>query len=143
MVQAYYRRLTSDDEVGRMAAAKAWSLWEGRTASLLGNQAVVDHFADPHVALSLARIECHYFAHHAFLEPDQLLRDAHRLRGIPGNIIHGRYDVICPVDQAFALHAAWPEAELTVVPDAGHAASEPGICDALVSAADAMAQRFA
>lgn len=143
MVQAYYRRLISDDEVGRMAAAKAWSLWEGKTASLLGNQSVVDHFSDPYVALGLARIECHYFAHHSFLEPNQLLRDAHRLQGIPGDIVHGRYDVICPVDQAFALHAVWPEARLTVVPDAGHAASEPGIAEALVSAADAMADRLA
>lgn len=143
LLHAYHRRLTGPDEVARMAAAKAWSLWEGKTASLLGNQAVVDHFADPYVAMSLARIECHYFVHDAFLEPDQLVRDAHRLRGIPGVIVHGRYDVICPLGQAWDLHQAWPEAELHIVPDAGHSASEPGIARALVEATDAMARRYA
>lgn len=143
LLHAYHRRLTGADEVARMAAAKAWSLWEGKTASLRGNQAVVDHFSDPYVALSLARIECHYFVNNAFLEPDQLVRDAHRLKAIPGTIVHGRYDVICPLEQAWALHRAWPEAELCIVPDAGHAASEPGIAQALVEATDALARRLA
>ncbi len=143
LVEAYYRRLTAADEVTRMAAAKAWSRWEGKTASLRANQAVVDFFSDPYVALSLARIECHYFVNRAFLEPDQLLRDAHRLAGIPGVIVHGRYDVICPVDQAWALHEVWPEAELKIIPDAGHAASEAGITEALVQATQALAERLA
>lgn len=143
LLQAYYRRLIGDDEVTRMAAAKAWSLWEAKTASMSGGAAVVDHFSDPYVALALARIESHYFVNHAFLEPNQLLRDAGRLAGIPGYIVHGRYDVICPVDQAYALHRAWPQAQLRVVPDAGHAASEPGIAEALVEATDALARRLA
>lgn len=142
LLHAYHRRLVGDDEVARMAAAKAWSLWEGRTATLTESPAVVDHFADPFVALSLARIECHYFVHHAFLEPNQLLRDAARLRNIPGVIVHGRYDVICPIDQAWALHRAWPEAELRIIDTAGHSASEPGISQALVEATDAMAHRL-
>jgi proline iminopeptidase len=142
MVSAYHRRLFGADEVSRMAAAKAWSLWEGRTASLQTNPTVIAHFDDPFVALSLARIECHYFLNHAFLEQNQLLRDADRLAGIPGVIVHGRYDMICPVDQAIALHQAWPAAKLEIVPDAGHSASEPGIARALVQATQEMAERF-
>ncbi len=142
LVAAYHKRLFSDDEVTRMRAAEAWSVWEGRCATLRGSQAVIDHFAAPFVALSLARIECHYFVNHAFLEPDQLLRDADRLRDIPGVIVHGRYDIVCPADQALALHRAWPRAELKLIPDAGHAASEPGILDALLAATDAFAERL-
>ena len=142
LVAAYHRRLFDADEVTRMRAAEAWSVWEGRCATLRGSQAVIDHFADPFVALSLARIECHYFVNHAFLEPDQLLRDADRLRDIPGVIVHGRYDIVCPADQALALHRAWPRAELKLIPDAGHAASEPGILDALLAATDAFAERL-
>jgi len=141
--RAYYQRLVGDDEVQRMQAAKAWSLWEGRAATLLGTQAVVDHFADPFVALSLARIECHYFINQAFLRPNQLLEDAARLRPIPGTVVHGRYDMVCPLEQAHALHQAWPQADYQVIPDAGHAATEPGIIDALVKAADGMADRLA
>ncbi|MEF3194120.1 MAG: prolyl aminopeptidase, partial [Halothiobacillaceae bacterium] len=101
--------------------------------------ATTDFFGDPHVALSLARIENHYFVNHAFLEPDQLCRDAGRLADIPGIIIHGRYDMVCPIEQAFALADAWPQARLNIIPDAGHAASEPGIVDALVRATDQFA----
>jgi proline iminopeptidase len=125
-----------------MAAAKAWSLWEGRTANLLTNPTVVAHFDDPFVALSLARIECHYFLNHSFLEQDQLLRDAGRLADIPGVIVHGRYDMICPVDQAIELHRVWPTARLEIVPDAGHSATEPGIVRALVNATQEMLERF-
>lgn len=134
MVSAYYIRLTGDDELARMAAAKAWSIWEGRTATLKQSKAVLDHFGNPHTALSLARIECHYFMHNAFLDDNQLLRDAHKLKDIPGVIVQGRYDVICPMESAWELHQAWPEAEFNVIPDAGHAASEPGIINALLKA---------
>lgn len=133
-LHAYYRRLTGDDEVARMRAAEAWSIWEGRTATLLPKREVVEFFSDPHVALSLARIEAHYFVNGIFLKPDQILRDAVRLKEIPGSIVHGRYDMVCPVSNAFDLHAAWPEARLEVVPDAGHSASEPGIVNALIQA---------
>ena len=143
LLHAYYRRLTGDDEVARMAAAKAWSLWEGRCATLQPSQAVVDHFGDPFTALSLARIECHYFVNNSFLEENQILRDAHRLRDIPGVIVHGRYDMVCPVESAWALSQAWPEARLEIIPDAGHSALEPGILSALVSATDEMARRLA
>lgn len=143
MVAAYYRRLTGGDEIERMRCAKAWSSWEGSTLSLLPSPSTIDQFAEPHHALSLARIECHYFMHDSFLEPDQLVRDAGRLADIPGVIVHGRYDVICPLDGAWALHRAWPGSQLEIIANAGHAASEPGIVDALVRATDALADRFA
>lgn len=139
LLHAFHRLLTGDDELRRMAAAKAWSVWEGRTATLLPDSATTDFFSDPHVALSLARIENHYFINNSFMEPDQLCRDAGRLKDIPGIIIHGRYDVVCPIEQAFALSDAWPEARLNIIPDSGHAASEPGIVDALVRATDQFA----
>ena len=142
LVSAYYRRLTGRDEVARMAAAKAWSLWEAHASTLLPKAAVVDHFGNPHTALSLARIECHYFMHDSFLQQDQILDNVHRLRDIPGVIVHGRYDVVCPVEQAWLLQRAWPGAELRVVPDAGHSALEPGIVDALVRATEQTAMRL-
>jgi len=109
---------------------------------LLPNPEVVDHFADPMRALALARIESHYFVHDAFLGPDQLVAQAPRLRSIPGVIVHGRYDMVCPLDQAYALHRVWPQARLEVIPQAGHSATEPGIVDALVRATGEMADRY-
>jgi proline iminopeptidase len=143
MLGAYHRLLTGADDIARMAAAKAWSTWEGRTATLRPSPSVVSHFGDPHVALALARIECHYFVHQAFLRPDQLLEDAGRLAAIPTVIVHGRYDVICPLENAWELHRAIAGSELVIVPDAGHAASEPGIRSALVAATDRFARELA
>jgi proline iminopeptidase len=143
LVAAYYRRLTGEDEIARMAAAKAWSRWEGKTSNLLPRKEVVEHFSEPYTALSLARIECHYFMNSTFLAPDQILRDAHRLADIPGVIVHGRYDAVCPVRNAWDLHQAWPRAELRIIPDAGHSALEPGIVDALVRATVDLSKRLA
>lgn len=142
LVAAYYQRLTSDNELTQIQAAKAWSIWEGSCATLQPNPAVVAHFGHPHVAIALARIECHYFTHNAFLQPDQILRDAPRLKHLPGIIIHGRYDMVCPLDNAQALHEAWPEARYQVIREAGHAASEPAIVDALMRATDEMSDRL-
>jgi len=142
LLQAYYMRLTGDDEVVRMAAAKAWSVWEGRAATLLPTAAVIDHFSNPFTALSLARIECHYFMNNSFLEDNQILRDVGRLKGIPGVIIHGRYDMVCPMESAWDLHRAWPEAEFHIIDDAGHAAAEPGISDALVRATSRLSREL-
>ncbi|WP_417546624.1 prolyl aminopeptidase [Marinobacter sp.] len=136
MVSAYYRRLTSKNELEQIQAAKAWSTWEGRCATLHPNPQVVEHFGHPHVAIALARIECHYFMNSSFLEHDQIIRDAYKLRDIPGLIVHGRYDMICPLDNAFALSKAWPEADLRIIRDAGHSASEPAIVDALIRGVD-------
>ena len=138
MIAAYHRRLVSNDEIARMSAAKIWSNWEGCCSTLKPNQHVVDKMNDPHIALAMARIEAHYFMHDAFLQPNQIINNAQRLQGIPGIIVHGRYDVVCPLDNAIALHEAWPEAELFIIREAGHSASEPGITDALVRATNQM-----
>ena len=140
MVGAYYKRLTSDNEIERMAAAKAWSIWEGSTATLRANDRVLDYFSDPHIALSIARIECHYFINNCFMVENQLLDSIHKIQHIPGFIVHGRYDVICPVDQAYALHDQWAESKLKIIPDAGHAVSEAGITQALIESTKSMLQ---
>lgn len=142
LLLAYHKRLVGEDEIARMAAAKAWSVWEGRCATLAPRKSVIDHFSDPHTALSLARIECHYFVNNSFLAPNQIIGDAKKLSDIPGVIVHGRYDMVCPIDQAWALHKAWPNAELKIIADAGHSASEPGIVDALIQATKSIAARL-
>jgi len=142
MIEAYWRRLDSDDEAVQLAAARAWSAYEGGSTTLAHDPDATGDFDEPHKAVSLARLEAHYFRHRMFLEPDQLLRDVGRISAIPAIIVHGRYDIICPVKTAFDLHEAWPEAEFHVVL-AGHAASDPAIVDKLVEATDAFAERLA
>jgi proline iminopeptidase len=137
MLAAYHRRLMSDDEALRLRAAKAWSVWEGSTSKLFFDQSLIDHSGEDHFALALARIECHYFVNNAFFDTDNyLIENVGKIRHIPGVIVQGRYDVVCPMMSAWDLHRAWPEAELKVIPDAGHSATEPGIIDALVDATD-------
>jgi proline iminopeptidase len=135
MISAYHKRLTDPDPQVRLNAAKAWSVWEGSTLSLLQDPERMRNFGADAYAIAFARIECHYFVNAGFFASDgQLLTDAVRLRDIPGTIIHGRYDVVTPVKNAWDLKAAWPSAELRIVADAGHAMSEPGITHELVSA---------
>jgi proline iminopeptidase len=137
LLHAYHRRLTGSDEAVRLAAARAWSVWEGSTVRLLPDAKLVADFGDPHKALALARIECHYFVNNAFFKTDNwLIEHVGAIRRIPGAIVHGRYDVVCPAQNAWELHHAWPEAELSIVADAGHHAMEPGIAAALVTATD-------
>ena len=137
VVSAFYRRLTSDDEETRLAAARAWSVWEGSTLKLLPDPEVIADFDEPHKAIALARIECHYFMNNAFFETDDwLIENVAAIRHIPTVIVQGRYDVVCPAMSAWELHKAWPEADLRIVPDAGHAISEPGIVSELVEATD-------
>ncbi len=137
LMGAYYRRLTSADAGVRMAAAKAWSMWEGGTSFLQPSADYIASTGSDEFALAFARIECHYFVHGGFFDADdQLLRDAHRLKRIPAVIVQGRYDVVCPIRSAWDLHRAWPEADLRIVGDAGHSALEPGITHELVSATD-------
>jgi proline iminopeptidase len=144
MISAYYKRLTGPDPEIRMAAARAWSMWEGAALSLLPDPARVAAFGDPHYAIAFARIECHYFQHAGFFDrDDQLIADAGRLRKIPGVIVHGRYDLCTPASIAWDLHKAWPEAEFNIVPDAGHAMSEPGIIHQLVRATETFKARVA
>jgi len=137
LVAAYYRRLTSEDAAVRLRAARAWSLWEGSTSRLLPDPKLIARFGSDSFAEAFARIECHYFVHGSFLrQPEQLLDDVQRIRHIPGVIIQGRYDVVCPAISAWELHRRWPEAEYHVVPDAGHSAMEPGTIDRLIEATD-------
>ena len=137
VIEAYYRRLTSDDEAVRLSAARAWSVWEGSTSKLISDPDAIARFDEPHLALSLARIECHYFVNKAFFDTDNwLIENVDRIRHIPAVIVQGRYDVVCPIMSAWDLHRAWPEAEFHVIPDAGHAVSEPGIVSALLDATD-------
>jgi len=141
MMQAYYRRLTSPDAAVQTAAARTWSRWEGATSFLHTNPRYLAKFDHPEYASAFARIEAHYFVNRGFLEcDDQLLRDVVRIRHIPAVIVQGRYDVVCPLRSAWDLHRAWPEAELQIVPDAGHSAFEPGITRALVAATDRFAR---
>ena len=134
LVRAYYERLTGEDELARMAAAKAWSAWEGNCSRLRPSAEAMAKFTKAHNALALARIETHYFLNRAFIAENQILDNMERIRDIPGRIIHGRYDMICPLDNALALYNAWPAAELHIVRDAGHSSVEPGIVDALIRA---------
>ncbi len=141
MVSAYHRRLTSDDEAVRLAAARAWSIWEGSTSKLFFDPEMIEKFAEPEFALAFARIECHYFMNNCFFDSDNyLLEHIGAIRSIPGVIVQGRYDVVCPMSSAWDLHRAWPEAQLHIIPDAGHSISEPGIIDALVTATDRFGQ---
>lgn len=139
MISAYRRRLTGDDAAIQLEAARAWSVWEGETITLLPSAALVESHDDEHFAIAFARIENHFFFHDAWLEENQLLRDAGKLQGISGVIIHGRYDMPCPARNAWELHKAWPEADLHIVEGAGHAFSEPGILDQLIRATDRFA----
>ena len=142
LVSAYYKRLTGDNELARMGAAKAWSRWEGQTSTLQPSRSVVGSFTEPYTAMSLSRIECHYFMNDSFLEPNQILNNVDQLEGIPGVIVQGRYDVVCPMQSAWELYNAWPDAELDIIPDAGHSATERGIVDALVRATINFSKKF-
>ena len=133
MMKAYYKRLTSPDRRVRLRAARAWSIWEGSTSKLHTDPALIKRFGGGKFADAFARIEAHYFVNRGFFDrDDQLLRDAKKLRRIPGVIVQGRYDVVCPIRSAWDLHRAWPAAKLVIVPDAGHSMSEPGIRSALI-----------
>ncbi|MEG3191116.1 prolyl aminopeptidase [Lysobacter sp. D1-1-M9] len=140
LIDAFHRRLTSDDEATRLDAARAWSVWEGATSFLHIDEDFASSHADPHFALAFARIENHYFVNGGFFEcDDQLLRDAHRIADIPGVMVHGRYDVVCPVTNAWDLKKVWPKGELIITPASGHSAFEAENVNALVRATDRFA----
>ena len=142
LLAAYYRLLTGSNELTRMAAARAWSLWEGRCSTLRPDSDLLAHFNTPHTALAMARIEAHYFVNKGFITENQILQQMDTLAAIPGIIVHGRYDMVCRLDNAQALHNAWPGSELYIVSAAGHSSSEPGITDALIRATRDMADRL-
>ncbi|MFY7067216.1 prolyl aminopeptidase [Nocardiopsis changdeensis] len=140
LMAAYARRLESPDRETRVEAARAWSVWEGSTVTLLPNKELREHHAEDEYAMAFARIENHFFVNRGFFTPEQLIEGAERIRHIPGVIVQGRYDVCTPVHTAYDLHRAWPEAEFHIVDDAGHAFSEPGILDRLIEATDRFAR---
>jgi proline iminopeptidase len=137
MIAAYYQRLTSPDRETQLQAARAWSQWEGKTISLLADPARVALFGSEDYALAFARIECHYFIHRGFFDrDDHLLAHVDKISSIPGAIIHGRYDVCTPLKNAWDLHKAWPKADFRIIPDAGHAGTEPGTLEAILEVTD-------
>jgi proline iminopeptidase len=139
LLSAFHKRLISGDREERMRAARAWARWEGETISLAGPSALPSRFNEDRFVEAFARIECHYFVNRGFFDSDGwLIEQAPKLKPIPGHIVHGRYDMCTPLSSAWALKRAWPQAELDIIPDAGHSSLEPGIVDALVRATDAM-----
>jgi proline iminopeptidase len=142
MMRAYYRRLTSKNRATRARAAYSWSVWEAATSYLRASASDIARYDDTDTAAAFARIECHYFVNRGFLaREDQLLRDVRKIRRIPAVIVQGRYDVVCPARSAWALHRAWPQADLRIVPDAGHSAFEHGNIRELVAATDRFSRR--
>jgi proline iminopeptidase len=139
LVEAYHRRLSDPDPAVHVPAAIAWSRWEAATISLHRDPETIERMVEPRAATAFARIENHFFLHEGWFRPEQLIEGAGVLRGIPGVIVQGRYDVCTPTMTAWDLHRAWPEAQFTIVDDAGHAASEPGIARALRAATDRFA----
>lgn len=142
LVAAYHARLTGDDELARMAAAKAWAAWEGNCSKLRPSAELLAKLTTPHNALALARIETHYFVNKGFIAENQILENMAVLKDVPGCIVHGRYDMVCPLDNAQALHQRWPASELHIIRDAGHSASEPGTVDALIRATGDIARNL-
>jgi proline iminopeptidase len=137
LLHAYHRRLMSDDEAVRLAAAKAWSVWEGSILKLIPDPELIQHSGEDQFALAVARIEAHYFVNNAFFDTDNyLIENVDKIRHIPAVIVQGRYDIVCPMMSAWELHRAWPEAKMHIVPDAGHASTETGIIAGLVEATD-------
>ncbi len=140
LLQSYYRLLTSDNEIERLAAAKAWSIWEGSISTLHCPQNAQEIYGDPHLALSMARIECHFFVNNSFIKENHILDNLHKITGLPAVVIHGRYDTVCKMENATSLVENWPKAQLQIVPEAGHSAMEPGIAHGLCIATSKMAE---
>ena len=137
LLKAYYELLTHEDSSKRIEAAKAWSVWEGSTVKLIQNKALMEHSSDAKFAEAFSRIECHYFTNNGWFNTDNyLIENIDKIRHIPAVIVHGRYDVVCPVENAWELHKAWPESELHIIPDSGHAMSEVGIKNKLIEYTD-------
>ena len=142
LVEAYYQRLTGPDELLRMSAAKSWTSWETHCSKLRPRPDIQKLISKHRNALALSRIESHFFMSNGFIEENQILNNISKIAAIPAKIIHGRYDIICPIESAIALHDKWPNSELYIVRDAGHSASEPGIVDALIRATQELSQQI-
>ncbi len=136
IVTAYHKRLTSSDTHTQLEAARAWSVWEGSTSKLIPEQSMLDRYGADEFAIAFARIECHYFINNGFMEEGQLLKNVDKIRHIPTVIVHGRYDVVCPIRSAWDLHRAFPEAQLVISPTSGHSMMEKENLSALIEATD-------
>jgi proline iminopeptidase len=135
LISAYYKKLTSRDTKTRQEAAKAWSIWEASTSKLIQNKSLIEDFSNDKFAEAFALIECHYFINKGFFpKEDYLLDNIDTIRHIPTTIVHGRYDVVCPLKSAWSLHKSWPEAKFEIISDAGHSLSESGITKSLLKA---------
>lgn len=142
LLASYHDQLQSNNDLERMAAARAWVTWEGICSTLRPSKDVLESLTDPKTAVAMANISVHYFLNDCFLEPNQLLDNMDKIKDIPGIIVHGRYDMVCALDNAFDLWSAWPNAELNIIREAGHSASESAISDALIKATKSMSLRF-
>jgi proline iminopeptidase len=138
-IQAYHRVLHGENELARMSAAKAWSMWEARCSTLRPRHEDADHLMGAHTAVSMSHIETHYFVNNGFMAENQLLNNMAAIENIPGIIVQGRYDMVCPLESAMELHHHWPSSKLHIVRDAGHSAFEPSISDALIKAGNDIA----
>jgi len=137
LMSAYHRRLTGTNEEEKIKCARAWTRWEMATSRLFVDPNYLAKAEEDQFSLAFARIESHYFVNGGFFKSDgQLIKDAHKLADIPGTIVQGRYDMVCPAISAWDLHKHWPKGELTIVPDAGHSMKEPGILSGLVEACE-------
>ena len=139
---AYQALMQGDNELARMSAAKAWSIWEAQCTTLHPNQRLIKHFSDAHRSIARCNIGSHYYSNGCFLTENQILRDAPRLKDVSGIIVHGRFDLFCPFENAHLLHQAWPQSQLYIVREAGHSATEPALIDALIRATRTTANRF-
>lgn len=141
ILQGYYKLLTGADELKQFAAAKSWSEWEGNCIRMLPNPEIQTH--DAHTTLAVAKIEAHYFTHHCFLTSNQILENMDRIAHIPSIIVHGRFDILCPMKNAWELHRVWPHSELRIIPQGCHSGSEEPMLDGIIHATLDMARRFA
>lgn len=142
LIENYSVRLRGQDELAMLSAAKAWARWEAVNSSFRPNQDTQNYFTGTHNALALARISTHYFRHHNFIEAGQVIRDIDKIQHLPGYIVHGRYDMVCPPDQAWTLSKCWPNGELNLIREAGHSAFDGAMMDALIRSTAKLASRL-
>ena len=142
VLASYAERLNGGNELVRMQSAKSWASWMARCSTLHPNQSVVDHYLSPHIALALAKLQCHYFTNKGFLAQDEILSGMGKLSGVPGVLVHGRYDMISPLGGALELQDAWKGSEIHIIRDAGHSIAEPAIVDALINSISKLLDRF-
>ncbi|WJG11344.1 prolyl aminopeptidase [Aliiglaciecola sp. LCG003] len=140
VAEAFYQIFSQGDELTKVHAAKAWCMWEERI-SLMNNSIIEqDMSQNLNRAISLGMLECHFIKHNCFIDEDYILQNIDKINSIPGTIIHGRYDMVCKLENAYSLSQSWRAGQLLIVPEAGHSTSDPNISEAICHATDAMAK---